>query len=172
MEKQIFSSGNRLKLVFFSFVVAAILLAAVASFAQLPTAKIVGTVKDSSGASVPNASVRVTNVDTNITRTLTTDADGSLSGAGLSKTGTGIYTLVGTSAADVTAKLDSLIFTPEALRHLIAECGVSQIMMGTDYPFPWTSTSVDHILNTPCLSNADKQAILGGNASKLLGIPS
>jgi aminocarboxymuconate-semialdehyde decarboxylase len=67
---------------------------------------------------------------------------------------------------------DSLVFTPEALRHLIAESGVSQIVMGTDYPFPWTSTSVDHILATPGLSNADKQAILGGNAAKLLGIAS
>jgi aminocarboxymuconate-semialdehyde decarboxylase len=67
---------------------------------------------------------------------------------------------------------DSLVFTPEALRHLIAQSGVSQIVMGTDYPFPWTSTSVDHILGTPGLSNADKQALLGGNASKLLGIVS
>ncbi len=60
-----------------AFAVAVCLLFCVASFAQLPTAKIVGTVKDASGASVPNASVKVTNVDTNITRTLTTDADGS-----------------------------------------------------------------------------------------------
>jgi aminocarboxymuconate-semialdehyde decarboxylase len=67
---------------------------------------------------------------------------------------------------------DSLVFTPEALRHLVAESGVSQIVMGTDYPFPWTSTSVDHILGTPGLSNADKQAILGGNAARLLGIAS
>jgi hypothetical protein len=52
-------------------------LFAIASFAQLPTAKIVGTVKDSSGASVPGAMIKVTNVDTNITRTLTTDSDGS-----------------------------------------------------------------------------------------------
>ena len=44
--------------------------------------------------------------------------------------------------------------------------------MGTDYPFPWTSTAVDHILGTPSLSNAERQAILGGNASKLLGIAS
>jgi len=32
--------------------------------------------------------------------------------------------------------------------------------------------AVDHILGTPGLSNADKQAILGGNAAKLLGITS
>src|SRR6266853_5230597 len=67
---------------------------------------------------------------------------------------------------------DALVFTPEALRHLIAQCGVSQIVMGTDSPIGWTNVAVDHILNTPGLSNADRQAILGGNAAKLLGITS
>ena len=65
---------------------------------------------------------------------------------------------------------DSIIFTSEALRHLVAEVGASQIVMGTDYPFPWTSTSVDHILNTPGLSDADRAAMLGDTAAKLLGI--
>ena len=65
---------------------------------------------------------------------------------------------------------DSLVFTPEALRHLIAECGASQIVMGTDWPFPWTTTAVEHILNQPGLSHDEKLAIAGGTASKLLGI--
>lgn len=65
---------------------------------------------------------------------------------------------------------DSLIFTPEALRHLIAETGSSQIMMGTDYPFPWTSTAVDHILATPDLTDEERVAILGGTAATLLGL--
>jgi aminocarboxymuconate-semialdehyde decarboxylase len=65
---------------------------------------------------------------------------------------------------------DSIVFTPEALRHLAAEAGPGQVVMGTDYPFPWTSTSVDHILNTPGLSDADKVAMLGGTAAALLGI--
>jgi len=66
--------------------------------------------------------------------------------------------------------VDSLVFTGEALRHLVAQCGVGQILMGTDYPFPWTSTAVDHVLNAPGLSAADRRAILGGNAARLLGI--
>ncbi|MGD0131824.1 MAG: amidohydrolase family protein [Bryobacteraceae bacterium] len=65
---------------------------------------------------------------------------------------------------------DSLVFTPEALRHLVAECGASQIVMGTDWPFPWTTTAVDHILNTPGLSADERRGMLGGTASKLLGI--
>ena len=63
-----------------------------------------------------------------------------------------------------------MVFTPEGLRHLVAEVGVSQIVMGTDYPFPWTTTSVDHILTTPGLSDADRVAILGETAAKLLDI--
>jgi aminocarboxymuconate-semialdehyde decarboxylase len=51
---------------------------------------------------------------------------------------------------------DSLVFTPEALRHLIAETGASQIVMGTDYPYPWTSTAVQHILDTPDLTDAER----------------
>jgi predicted TIM-barrel fold metal-dependent hydrolase len=65
---------------------------------------------------------------------------------------------------------DSMVFTSEGLRHLVAECGASQIMIGTDYPFPWSTTTVDHVLNTPGLSDADKSAILGENAAKLLKI--
>ena len=67
---------------------------------------------------------------------------------------------------------DSIVFTPQALRHLVAECGASQIVMGTDYPFPWTKTAVDHILNTPGLSDAERIVMLGGTASRLLGITS
>jgi len=65
---------------------------------------------------------------------------------------------------------DSMVFTPEGLRHLIAEVGASQIVMGTDYPFPWTKTAVDHILDTPGLSDAERVAILGETAEKLLAI--
>ncbi|HSF04915.1 MAG TPA: hypothetical protein VLG10_03920 [Methylomirabilota bacterium] len=52
----------------------------------------------------------------------------------------------------------------------MAETGPGQIVMGTDYPYPWTTTSVDHILATPGLSDDDRVAILGGTAARLLGI--
>lgn len=65
---------------------------------------------------------------------------------------------------------DTIVFTPEALRHLIAETGVGQIMIGTDYPFPWTSTEVDLVMNTPGLNDDDRVAILGGTAARLMGI--
>ena len=66
---------------------------------------------------------------------------------------------------------DSLVFTGEGLRHLVANSAPTHIMVGTDYPFPWVTDPVDHVLGTPTLSAADQVAILGGNACKLLNIP-
>ncbi len=65
---------------------------------------------------------------------------------------------------------DTMVFRPEGVRHLVAEVGASQLVVGTDFPFPWTKTAVDLILKTPDLSDDDKTAILGGTAAKLLGI--
>jgi aminocarboxymuconate-semialdehyde decarboxylase len=65
---------------------------------------------------------------------------------------------------------DTIVFTPEALRHLIAETGPDRIMIGTDYPYPWTNSEVDLVLSTPGLTDADRIAILGGTAARLLGI--
>jgi aminocarboxymuconate-semialdehyde decarboxylase len=73
--------------------------------------------------------------------------------------------------------VDSLVFTPEALRHLASVMGPFHIMLGTDYPFKWlvvgenTLGPVDHVFATPGLTDAQKVAILGGNACKWLGIP-
>jgi aminocarboxymuconate-semialdehyde decarboxylase len=65
---------------------------------------------------------------------------------------------------------DSLVFTPEALRHLAAQVGTSQIVIGTDHPIPWNEHPVDHIMATKTLSDKEKTAILRGNAAKMLGI--
>ena len=66
---------------------------------------------------------------------------------------------------------DSIVFTAEGLRHLAAEAGAGQIVLGTDYPYGMGDpTAVDHILRTPGLSNAERRAMLGGTAAKLLRI--
>jgi len=65
---------------------------------------------------------------------------------------------------------DALVFTPEGLRHLVAQVGTGQIMLGTDTPIPWEQHPVDHIFATTTLSNDDKIAILGGNAARLFGM--
>jgi aminocarboxymuconate-semialdehyde decarboxylase len=55
-------------------------------------------------------------------------------------------------------------------RHLIAEAGVDHVVLGTDYPFPWNTAPVDHVMSIPGLSAEDRIKILGGTAAKLLGI--
>jgi aminocarboxymuconate-semialdehyde decarboxylase len=65
---------------------------------------------------------------------------------------------------------DALVFTPEALRHLVAQVGASQIMLGSDHPIPWEQHPVDHVFATTTLSDDEKAAILGGNAARLLGM--
>jgi aminocarboxymuconate-semialdehyde decarboxylase len=65
---------------------------------------------------------------------------------------------------------DSLVFTPEALRHLVAQVGASQIMLGSDYPYIWELHPVDHVFATKTLSEKEQLAILGSNAAKLLGM--
>jgi aminocarboxymuconate-semialdehyde decarboxylase len=65
---------------------------------------------------------------------------------------------------------DSIMFTGEGMRHLIAEAGIDQIVLGTDYPFPWNTAPVDRIMAIPDLSDADRIKILGATAAKLLGI--
>ncbi len=64
---------------------------------------------------------------------------------------------------------DALVFTPEALRHLMVQVGASQIVLGTDAPIPWELHPVDHVMMTP-MSDADRVAILGGNAARMFGL--
>jgi predicted TIM-barrel fold metal-dependent hydrolase len=66
---------------------------------------------------------------------------------------------------------DSLVFTPEALRHLVAQVGIGQIVLGSDYPFPWQLQPVDHIFfASASLNDDDKADILGRTAAKLLDL--
>ena len=67
--------------------------------------------------------------------------------------------------------IDSMVFSEEGLRHLVAEVGASQVVYGSDMPFAWPET-IDLIADSPSLSDAEKRAILGGNLMRLLGIDS
>ncbi len=66
--------------------------------------------------------------------------------------------------------VDSLVFTPEGLRHLATQVGAGQIVLGSDYPYPWQMSPVDHILATTSLSDEEKADIIGRSAAKLFGI--
>ena len=65
--------------------------------------------------------------------------------------------------------VDTMVFSEEGLRHLVAEVGVGQVVYGTDVPFNWPVT-VDLVLDAPFLSDTEKEAILSGNLMKLLRI--
>jgi aminocarboxymuconate-semialdehyde decarboxylase len=65
---------------------------------------------------------------------------------------------------------DAMVFTPEGLRHLVAQVGASQIVLGTDHPIPWEQHPVDHVFATTTLTDKQKAAILGGNAARLFGL--
>jgi aminocarboxymuconate-semialdehyde decarboxylase len=67
--------------------------------------------------------------------------------------------------------VDSMVFSSEALRHLVAETGVSQVVYGSDIPYPWPDT-IDIVVDAPFLTNAAKEAILGGNLIRMLKIDS
>ena len=65
---------------------------------------------------------------------------------------------------------DSLIFTPEAIRHLAAQVGAGQIVLGSDYPYPFQPHPVDHIFASESLSDDHKADILGRTAAKLFNL--
>jgi predicted TIM-barrel fold metal-dependent hydrolase len=65
---------------------------------------------------------------------------------------------------------DSLVFTPEAIRHLATQVGASQIVLGSDYPYPWQLGPVDHIFACTSLNDDEKADILGRTAAKLLNL--
>jgi aminocarboxymuconate-semialdehyde decarboxylase len=65
--------------------------------------------------------------------------------------------------------IDTMVFSQEGLRHLVAELGIGQIVYGTDVPFNWPVT-VDLVLEAPFLDDAGKEAILSGNLKRLLRI--
>jgi len=69
-----------------------------------------------------------------------------------------------------TLYFDTLVFTSEMLRHLAAEVGASQLVIGTDHPIPWHQNPVDHIMDAPGFSDEERIAMLGGTAARLLGI--
>ncbi|MDH3421330.1 MAG: amidohydrolase [Gammaproteobacteria bacterium] len=65
--------------------------------------------------------------------------------------------------------VDSMVFNEEGIRHLVAVGGASQVVYGTDMPHGWPDT-LELIVQSPSLTDAQKTAILGGNLVELLRI--
>jgi aminocarboxymuconate-semialdehyde decarboxylase len=65
--------------------------------------------------------------------------------------------------------VDTLVFTEDGLEHLVNVMGASQVVYGTDTPYDWPDT-LDLVLDAKRLSNAEKEAIVGGNLMRILRI--
>ncbi len=61
--------------------------------------------------------------------------------------------------------------TKEELAVLIREIGPERVMLGSDYPWYDPAHSAELLLSLPVLSPAEKNAILGENAARLLDLP-
>jgi aminocarboxymuconate-semialdehyde decarboxylase len=65
---------------------------------------------------------------------------------------------------------DALVYTPQALRHLIEAAGSDKVVLGTDYPFDMGVTDPVERATAAGLPASDLTAILSGNAAALFGI--
>jgi len=66
---------------------------------------------------------------------------------------------------------DTVVYQPLALRHLIEQVGVDQVIVGTDYPFDMGHYQIHQLLDAvEGLDEEGRKKILSGNARKLLGL--
>lgn len=66
---------------------------------------------------------------------------------------------------------DSLVYSPEQLRALIAQVGASQIVIGTDYAFDMGDYDVHELIESLAgVSEEDRALMLGANAQRILGL--
>lgn len=66
---------------------------------------------------------------------------------------------------------DTMVFSHEQLEHLVNLWGANHVVIGTDYPYDMGYYKpVDFVNKTKALTRAQKAAIIGGNAAKLLGL--
>ena len=65
---------------------------------------------------------------------------------------------------------DTIVFTHHQLEYLTSLYGSDHIILGTDYPYDMSLPDAVNFVSSAKLSRADKVAILGGNAARLLKI--
>lgn len=66
---------------------------------------------------------------------------------------------------------DSLVYSPEQLEFLVRRAGAAQVVIGTDYPFDMgVEDPLQRLDDAAGLSDADRAAVRGQNASRLLNL--
>jgi aminocarboxymuconate-semialdehyde decarboxylase len=67
--------------------------------------------------------------------------------------------------------VDTLVYKPENVAHIVRELGASRLVLGTDYPFDMGEERPLDVLGAVAgLSNDDRERIKSGNALQLLGM--
>jgi aminocarboxymuconate-semialdehyde decarboxylase len=65
---------------------------------------------------------------------------------------------------------DSIVFTHHQLEYLVSTWGSDHVLLGSDYPFDMAEPDPVRFVASAKLTGAEKAAVLGGNAMKLLKI--
>ena len=66
---------------------------------------------------------------------------------------------------------DTVVFDPEHIGYLARRFGTDHILLGTDFPYDMAEDDpVGLVMRAPGLTDAERSAICGGNAARLLGI--
>jgi aminocarboxymuconate-semialdehyde decarboxylase len=65
---------------------------------------------------------------------------------------------------------DTIVFTHHQLEYLAAQWGANHILLGTDYPYDMALPNAVRFVESADLAAADKAAMLGLNAARLLKI--
>ena len=65
---------------------------------------------------------------------------------------------------------DTVVFDPDVLRALVAFAGADRVLLGSDYPFDMADARPTDTVAAAGLDPAAEEAILGGNAARLLGL--
>jgi aminocarboxymuconate-semialdehyde decarboxylase len=66
---------------------------------------------------------------------------------------------------------DTMVFDQKQLEHLVNLWGADHVVIGTDYPYDMGYYKpVEFVNGTKSLTRSEREAILGGNAARLLGL--
>lgn len=63
---------------------------------------------------------------------------------------------------------DSVVFDPAALAYLVSKVGATQVLLGSDYPFPIGDLTPRTVVESAELPDSERSEILGGSAARLL----
>ncbi|MGC3980363.1 MAG: amidohydrolase family protein [Steroidobacteraceae bacterium] len=66
---------------------------------------------------------------------------------------------------------DSIVFDAAQLEYLVQRYGADRILLGTDFPYDMAEADAVGFIESAKLTDAQRAAILGGNAARLFDIP-